>query len=385
MQKIELSILPQGKLNPIIRCSQGDVGRQFQVELYNEDMTAKYVLDGTETLTVEGHKPDGNFFSFDLPATTGSVITVTTTEQMTACYGDVYGEIRIEKGDTLLGTANFTLSIEIGASATDTVSVSALQFIDALRNEMREAVEDTEEYAGISKAWAVGPNGSGTGTDTNNSKYYAQQAGQSATDASGYATNASNSANAAAGSATDAKNWAVGTSGTGTGTDTNNAKYYSGLASNAKTDAETAKADAISAKNDAVSAKNDAISAKDTAVNAKNDAVSAKDDAVIAKNAAEVAEQKIENMTVSAQQLPAGSTPTVQKTVGSVINLEFGIPKGDKGDTGNDGVSPTASVSQLDPNTVQFTVTDAQGTTTATLASAGIDYADDTDIDGMTY
>lgn len=385
MQKIDLSILPQGGINPVIRCSQGDVGRQFQVELYNEDMSAKYMLDGTETLTVEGHKPDGNFFSFDLPATTGSVITVTTQEQMTACYGEVYGEIRIEKGDTLLGTANFTLSVEIGASAEDTVSISALQFIDALRNEMREAVEETEEYEAKAKAWAVGPNGTGTGTDTNNSKYYAEQAKSDAEDAEDYKDAAVAAATASATSAEDSKNWAVGTSGTGTGTDTNNAKYYSGLASNAKTDAETAKADAISAKNDAVSAKNNAISAKDTAVNAKNDAVSAKNDAITAKNAAETAEQKIENMTVSAQQLPEGSTPTVQKTVGSVINLKFGIPKGDKGDTGNDGVSPTASVAQTAPDTVTFTVTDAHGTTTATLASAGIDYASDTDIDNMTY
>ena len=76
MQKIDLSILPQGGINPIIRCSQGDVGRQFQVELYSEDMSAKYVLDGTEKLTVEGHKPDRNFFSYDLPSTTGSIITV---------------------------------------------------------------------------------------------------------------------------------------------------------------------------------------------------------------------------------------------------------------------------------------------------------------------
>ena len=398
MQKIDLSILPQGTINPIVRCSQGDVGRQFQVELYNEDMSAKYVLDGTETLTVEGHKPDGNFFSFDLPSTTGSVITVTTQEQMTACYGDVYGEIRIEKGDTLLGTANFTLSVEIGASAQDTVSISALQFIDALRNEMHEAVDDAEDYADDSKAWAVGPNGSGTGTDTNNSKYYSQQSASSATNSANSATDSKNwavgpsgsgsgtdsnnakyysqqsasSASSASSSASDSKAWAVGPSGSGSGTDSNNAKYYATQSSNSATNANTAKNDAISAKNDAIQAKTDAQTAKADAISAKNDAVSAKTAAQSAQAGAELAQQKIENMTASASGLPAGSSPTVTKTeVGGVVNLGFGIPKGDKGDTGDDGISPSASVAQTDPDTVTFTVTDRQGTTTATLSAGG--------------
>ena len=377
MQKIDLSILPQGGINPIIRCSQGDVGRQFQVELYSEDMSAKYVLDGTEKLTVEGHKPDGNFFSYDLPSTTGSVITVTTQEQMTACYGDVYGEIRIEKGSTLLGTANFTLSVEIGASAQDTVSISALQFIDALRTEMIEAIANTEDarddaidaktdaenardasqgfannssdYADASKAWAVGPSGSGSGSDTNNSNYYSQQALTSATNAE----SAKNDAVLAKDTAVYAKNDAV----------------------SAKDDAIQAKTDAISAKNDAVQAKTDAQTAKADAVQAKNEAVQAKTDAQTAQAGAELAQQKIENMTASASGLSAGSNPTVSKTeIGGVVNLGFGIPKGDKGDkgdTGDNGVSPSASVAQTNPDTITFTVTDKQGTTTATLSAGG--------------
>ena len=60
-------------------------------------------------------------------------------------------------------------------------------------------------YANTAKSWAVGPNGSGPGTSTNNSKYYAEQA---------------------ASEATLAKSWAVGPSGSGSGTDTNNSKYY---------------------------------------------------------------------------------------------------------------------------------------------------------------
>ena len=83
-------------------------------------------------------------------------------------------------------------------------------------------------YASTAKSWAVGPNGSGSGTSTNNSKYYSQQA---------------------AGEATSAKSWAVGPSGTGSGTDTNNAKYYS---QQAAASASTAASEAAAASQAAV-------------------------------------------------------------------------------------------------------------------------------------
>lgn len=46
---------------------------------------------------------------------------------------------------------------------------------------------------------------------------------------------------------------------------------------------------------------------------------------------AEAARTAIEDMTVSAVALPAGSDPTVTKTTGDVVNLEFGIPSGGGG------------------------------------------------------
>ena len=415
MQKIDLSILPQGGINPVVRCSQGDVGRQFQIELYNETMTAKYVLDGTEELSFEGIKPDGNIFQYDITPQSGSTVTISTTEQMTAVYGDVICELRILEagGGSILGTANITLCVEIGPSSHDIVSASAIMLVDEVRGYM----EDARQYSEDSKAWAVGPNGSGSGTDTNNSKYHSEQSANSATasansaddskawavgpNGSGSGTDSNNSkfysqqsassASSASSSASDSKAWAVGPSGTGSGTDSNNAKYYAGQAATSASDASDYKDAAVGAASasasSATDSKNWAVgpsgsgSGTDTnnskyyatqSANSASDASSAKDDAVTAKNAAESAQQKIENMTASASGLPAGSSPTVTKTeVGGVVNLGFGIPKGDKGDTGNDGVSPTASVTQTDPDTVTFTVTDRQGTTTATLSAGG--------------
>lgn len=390
MQKIDLSILPQGGINPVVRCSQGDVGRQFQIELYNEDCTAKYVLDGTEELSFEGIKPDGNIFQYDITPQSGSTVTISTTEQMTAVYGDVICELRILEagGGSILGTANITLCVEIGPSSHDIVSASAIMLVDEVRGYMEDAefaAYNAEQSANDSKAWAVGPNGSGSGTDTNNSKYYSGQSANSATasansaddsknwavgpNGSGtgtdtnnskyYSGQSSNSATASANSATDAKNWAVGPSGTGSGTDSNNAKYYANQSATSASDASDYKDAAVGAASasasSATDSKNWAVgpsgsgSGTDTnnskyyatqSANSATDADNAKTDAVTAKNAAESAQQKIENMTASASGLPAGSSPTVTKSeVGGVVNLAFGIPKGDTGNPGLDGSS----------------------------------------------
>ena len=82
-----------------------------------------------------------------------------------------------------------------------------------------------------SEAWAVGQR-DGVDVDSedpayhNNAKYYAGAAGQSASDAARDAGAASNSAGAAAGSATEAESYAKGGTGTRAGEDTDNSKYY---------------------------------------------------------------------------------------------------------------------------------------------------------------
>lgn len=60
--------------------------------------------------------------------------------------------------------------------------------------------------------------------------------------------------------------------------------------------------------------------------------------AQIAKKGAEAAREAIENMEVSANTLPPGNNATVSKTsVSGVVNLRFGIPKGNQGDVGPEG------------------------------------------------
>lgn len=89
------------------------------------------------------------------------------------------------------------------------------------------------EWRKISQSYAKGGTGRRTGEDTDNAKYYKEQAEASATSASESAANASESESAAAESETNAndsavsaESYAVGGTGSRTGEDTDNAKYY---------------------------------------------------------------------------------------------------------------------------------------------------------------
>ena len=73
--------------------------------------------------------------------------------------------------------------------------------------------------------------------------------------------------------------------------------------------------------------------------------------------------ETLENMTASASSLPAGSNPTATYQNG---NIAFGIPKGDKGDTGaagQNGVTPNV--------TAGTTTTGAAGTSASVTRRAG--------------
>ena len=80
--------------------------------------------------------------------------------------------------------------------------------------------------ATASKSYAVGGTGSRSGENTDNSKYYKEQAASSASSASSSSSSASTSATTATTQATLAKSYAVGGTGSRSGENTDNAKYY---------------------------------------------------------------------------------------------------------------------------------------------------------------
>ena len=75
----------------------------------------------------------------------------------------------------------------------------------------------------------------------------------------------------------------------------------------------------------------------------------------------------LENITASAENLPEGSDATAEiRTVNGHKDIHIGVPKGDQGDQGDPGFSPTVTVTDI-PNGHQVTVTDESGEHTFTV------------------
>lgn len=175
MQTINLNLVP-GKVKPVVHSSQYDKGRTFRCYLF--DGSTNYTLDGAETITIEGQKSDSHIFLYSVTNTHSNYVDVATTEQMTAISGLVDCELRIKKGDTDIGTANFWLEVEKASTENGVISDSD---ISALRE-----VEDSANAA-------------------------ATAAGTSAGEAAASAESASDSATSAAESAEQAGAWAAST------------------------------------------------------------------------------------------------------------------------------------------------------------------------------
>ena len=198
MQVQNLQISPCG-IKPVINVSQNDIGRQFQLVLY--DGTSAYSMPAGTTARIDGIKPDRKGFSYsDAVTVSGNVVTVTTKQQMTIVAGTVECEIRFSKNGTDIGTLNFKMLVEPSPVNEDT---------DISETDLPAVIEQGRQNMLNSEAWAVGKRGgvdvpSTDDTYHNNSKYYSQQAASSASTASTAATNAANSASTASTKASEA-------------------------------------------------------------------------------------------------------------------------------------------------------------------------------------
>lgn len=211
MEQINLNTIPGIEMYPIIHVSQGDIGRQFKINLYNDE--GEVVLNGTESLSITGYKADGNVFIYNLPSVTGSELTISTEEQMTAAKGECICEISVVKGTTKIGTANFIMQVEANPSTQGPVSASALDAIDALLQLAHEDIETASSAASTAttaatnaanSASSAASSASNAASSANNASSYANTASQHATDAASSASDAASSASSASTSATNA-------------------------------------------------------------------------------------------------------------------------------------------------------------------------------------
>ena len=216
-QAYNLNLIPDG-VPVIVKVSQADANtRTLKFNLYNG--SELYQIPSGTTVEVVGTKDDSKFFVYYC-AFEGSVVKVKVVQQMTSRKGDVTCKLRLTQNDgvDVLGTASFIMRVDRSALPDD----SDLSDTDV------PMIEQVLTLAPQVEAWATATEENAQNADTSakNAKTSETNAKNSETKSAASEKNAKTSETNAANSATAAKSWAVGPSGTGSGSDTNNAKYW---------------------------------------------------------------------------------------------------------------------------------------------------------------
>lgn len=101
MQNINVNIVPDS-YPQTIRYSQGDVGREFKINVVG------FTIPTGATVKIQATKPSG--FGFSVAGTvSGSSVSFTTTAVMTDEAGRFPAELEITKDSVVIGTANFIM------------------------------------------------------------------------------------------------------------------------------------------------------------------------------------------------------------------------------------------------------------------------------------
>lgn len=258
-QAYDLNLIPGG-VPIIVNVSQADAGtRTLKFNVFNRNEL--YTIPSDVKAEIVGTKQDHHCFINECTMS-GSVVSVLVTGQMTAVQGDVTCKIRFIKDGTsnVLGSAIFILRVDTAALPEDAdLSASDIPMIEevlAIAPELRNAVIEvrsnaqnaaaSQKAAKASETNAAKSQTAAKSSETNalasqkaakdsetksktsedNAKISETNAGNSRKAAKTSEDNAKTSETNAASSESEAKAWAVGPSGTGSGSDTNNAKYW---------------------------------------------------------------------------------------------------------------------------------------------------------------
>ena len=141
-QNTNVNLIPKFPFSGNLYFSQYDVGRVAAINLV-EDGSA-YTIPSGATVKIQATKPSGLGFSVECTYI-GSVVTVVSTETMTNEYGRFPCELRIESGDVLLGTTNFTFNVEKSPHPTNTVDGDSEDIINQITVALNNALSDIED------------------------------------------------------------------------------------------------------------------------------------------------------------------------------------------------------------------------------------------------
>ena len=258
-QVYNLNLIPDG-VPVIVKVSQADSNtRTLKFNLYNG--SELYQIPAGTEVEIVGTKENNKFFvyycSFE-----GHVVKVKVVQQMTSRKGDVTCKLRLTQNDgvDILGTASFVMRVDRSAlpddsdlSETDVPMIEQVLTLapqveawsasaesnaqNAAASEKNAKVSETnaansQKAAKSSEDNALASQNAAKASETksktseDNAKTSETNAANSRKAAKTSEDNAKASEQHAASSESEAKAWAVGPSGTGSGSDTNNAKYW---------------------------------------------------------------------------------------------------------------------------------------------------------------
>lgn len=207
-------------VKPIVYISQYDVDTDCLRFVMYSGSEVFNIPDGS-TAFIKGAKPDNTAYSYTCTYE-GNVVIASIKEQMSNVKGDSLCEISIrDSSNNIVGSANFTIRVEespyysvsrsktdiddlqqqINAGVTEATNraetaasnanasalnaLAAEENVIAIRDKLPEMAEAAAENASkTAESWAVGGTGTRTGEDMDNSKYYSQIAAQKAEEAS---------------------------------------------------------------------------------------------------------------------------------------------------------------------------------------------------------
>lgn len=166
-----------GAVPTVVHRSQYDSDFKIIFELFAR--TGEFVIESGTTARLRGTKTSGTGYSVEIPLNISTkTVTITGDAQMTVAAGENIFEVVLYQGDLEICSSNFVLAIERAAMDADTITdETVVPELEHLEEYTQQAAEQAARSASVyAESWAVGGTGTREGEDTNNSKYWSEQA-----------------------------------------------------------------------------------------------------------------------------------------------------------------------------------------------------------------
>lgn len=144
METRNINIIPGGT-TAVIHVSQNDVGRTIEFNV--QDRTEWFDLAGA-TVKIQGTKPSGLGYSLE-GTISGHTATFVTNKQMTDEHGSIASELKITRGDMVIGSGNFILSVERDPHPDSTTDGSVEELIPQITILVERVEAAAESVLGI--------------------------------------------------------------------------------------------------------------------------------------------------------------------------------------------------------------------------------------------